>query len=313
MLSITLSKQDSGCATGAFVYGSEDSDTKERENQDMLVKIYKKAINLMERDRICYFLLENSARSDCRMLISNSCRTRARDMFDYLCHDLEILEEYIAKDHLSSWAYGRIPNAVNVNLAAMNRYLDVTEIVDAADYAVQNAALIPELPVYQKKSMPRAYAKTLDIAPRGTELILKTFENRSGTFIVADENAYIMIGVSGEAYDISKEKFDELYVENNDLSLQEYVSGFTGKTMCSAKCNGTDIDLTAYAHICLPKKRNIVYAKKLERMTKVFSVRKPKEYYLGLPGSYMTIDESDLTSIHIVEGDIFRKTFRLYS
>ena len=117
-----------------------------------------------------------------------------------------------------------------------------------------------------------------------------------------------MIGCRGEIYDIEKEKFENTYdVTDGKLDIFEQMLDFLPEV--ERESDGVYISLDEMAHLCYPKQGIEIYAKEIEKRTKVFPVMREQEYFLGRPGDYMAIRADDLCDIYIIQGEIFKQTY----
>lgn len=291
---------------------SEEDRNKEAQN---LCNI---GMDIFGNNGMMYFLLvAKKQKRGIIFCLSGSYRTRAGDLVRFLTENHDYVEyEFETEEPAVSCAFSRFDSEYSQQKIVedyANRtqeYFQNCDLIDATTYtcSADRVNAIARLPVYVKKKLPRAYVKSLDIASTKDSICLKTLENKSGVKFIPSEEIFIMIGSSGETYDIRKEKFNELYIESDVVSVEEFVREFDMQPVAKI-AGGKEISLIDYAHVCIPQKANCVYAKKLSRITKVFSVKKPQEYYLGMSGDYIIIDVDDLTGIHIVREEVLTKTY----
>lgn len=271
---------------------------------------------LQERQYEYLVIIRGGVDNSYMFCLSKSYQTRAGDLVRFLLKDSGRVEkEFSTDDHMESWAFRKFKGdlklipSLNECVDLIDSYFQNCDLVDAGTYGENKAEEIEKLPIFQKRKLPRAYVKTVDLTECGSEVVIKSLENQSGVKMIAGDETYIMIGQSGEAYDITRDKFLELYEESDIITMAEFTEKF--ETQPLADISGEfEVNLREYAKVCMPRTANRVYSKQLSRMTKVFSLRRPKEYYLGVPGDYMTIDVDDLAGIHIVARDVFAKTYK---
>ena len=182
------------------------------------------------------------------------------------------------------------------------------DLVMAAEYGVKMEKSIKEMKRYHKKKIPWAFVRSTDIVADGEKIHIKSLENESGLQLTAHENVFIMIGCRGEIYDIEKEKFENTYdVTDGKLDIFEQMLDFLPEV--ERESDGAYISLDEMAHLCYPKQGIEIYAKEIEKRTKVFPVMREQEYFLGRPGDYMAIRADDLCDIYIIQGEIFKQTY----
>jgi phosphoglycolate phosphatase len=252
------------------------------------------------------------------LFFSDTKKVRSLEFLDYL------LPEFGLVRGDAGCALGRI-NTVILNLLISEQgaarvedyvrekaksYFWDCDWIDAETYADAHQKEIEETNSYQKRKIPWAFVKTTDIAAPGKQLLLKSLENESGLTVAVAQDVYIMIGCRGEVYDIKRGKFENTYQETQEgLDVFARMMEFIPELMILP---GREyVSLEEYACLCYPRQETGVYAKKLERRTKVFPADGSQEYYLGRPGDYLVIRREDLTDIYIVQGDIFEETYEL--
>lgn len=258
-----------------------------------------------EKDNICVYCF------------SRQKKCRALEMLD------DILEPYgIAKGD-ADFAQGSISvtllralieedNSADVNQYFQRRITAYFEHVDeivAKEYAINNSEEIQKLPLYYKKKIAWSYVKTLDVAPKGTQISIKTLENDTGVKIETDEKRYIMIGRLGEVYDIWREKFERSY-DVTDESLDIFSGEMDYIPAIEIVDRQEIVSIDELAHICYPKPESGIYAKELSRKTKIF-INDSEEYFIGQAGDFMAIRPDDYTDIYVIQKDIFHRTYEM--
>ncbi len=181
----------------------------------------------------------------------------------------------------------------------LNEYFDGTEIIYAKDYKVD----ITKMKRYQKKKLPLGFVKIGEIMQEGTPITIRTLEG--DITISVDGNFYIMIGVKGEVYPIKKEIFEKSYEEmKGKFELKaEYLPTVRNRI------TGQTENILNFAHCCTPTEETQVFARELDRITKVFTAWDEEKYMLGNPGDFIAVRCDDLHDIYMVERDIFFKTY----
>ncbi len=150
-----------------------------------------------------------------------------------------------------------------------------------------------------KLKKPVGYAKTTDIFPLGTELIVRTLEGdisvRSG------DDTYIMIGILGEVYPIKAEKFNTSYtsVTKRYSFNTEYVPTVIDRITGIAK------KIAPFAYECTPSQTSAILAMPLLKPTKVFANWNTSGYFYGSTGDILACRADDYNDIYIIRRDIF--------
>lgn len=248
--------------------------------------------------------------------LSDSKRVRALEFLDYLIPEFGLVRGNARA------AGGRISSAIlSVKLSendmenVMTYFLKMTDsyfvdcdLVMAAEYGVRMENSIKAMKRYHKKKIPWAFVKSTDIVADGEKIHIKSLENESGLQLIAHEDVFIMIGCRGEIYDIEREKFENTYdVTDGKLDIFEQMLDFLPEV--ERESDGAYISLDEMAHLCFPKQGIEIYAKEINKRTKIFPVMREQEYFLGRPGDYMAIRTDDLCDIYIIQGEIFKQTY----
>lgn len=161
---------------------------------------------------------------------------------------------------------------------------------------------------YKKKKKPWAFVRTTDILPRGEKFRIKMLENESEVELEANETTYIMIGVKGEVYNISADKFAESYDQTYEMFDICEITPIYLPSVYSCVTNKR-ISLDDKAYVCQPKENRVIYAKQLEKKTKLFTIYNKGEYFVGKVGDYLVVREDDHEDVYIVQKEIFGETY----
>jgi phosphoglycolate phosphatase len=261
-------------------------------------------------------LLWQEEEESCIFFYSDTKQVRALEFLDYLFPKLGLvrgdgtyalarINRVVIDLLLSELEFDGVESYVNERAKS---YFSDSDWIEAVSYAKLHPEEICEQNLYHKKKIPWAYVKTVDIAAAGEKLSLKSLENESGLVVTADEDTYIMIGCRGEVYDIRRNTFENTYQETEEnldvfASMMEFIPELV--ILQGAKY----VSLEEHAHLCYPKDGGGIYAKKLEKRTKVFPANGSTEYYLGKAGDYLAIRKDDLTDIYVIREDVFLETY----
>ncbi|MDR1021348.1 MAG: DHH family phosphoesterase [Synergistaceae bacterium] len=156
---------------------------------------------------------------------------------------------------------------------------------------------------YRKLRIPLGFARTTDMFREGSQICVRTLEGDIDTVSSAD--TYLMIGISGEAYPIKRDRFESSYevLDGPYLAETEYMP------VASDRINGERKNLRQYARTCAPKSDSFIRARELTRATKVFSDWDRDRYFYGAAGDYMAASEGNPDDIYIINRDIFSRTY----
>lgn len=266
----------------------------------------------------CQFLLLTwkSQDEEHLLFISNTRRVRALEFLDYLIAEFGLVRgnaEY-AMGQISSVILSvkisdmDVTNAIEYYLQKIISYFEKCDWINAEEYGRKNQEMIMAMTKYYKKKIAWAYVKSTDIVPSGELIRIKSLENESGMLLRASEDRYVMIGCRGEVYDIDKEKFEKTYDSTDEeLDVLEQMLDFLPAV--EKVSDGEYISLEEIAKLCYPKREAGIFAKELERRTKVFPSSESAEYFLGRPGDYIAVRLDNLTDIYIIQREIFWQTY----
>ncbi len=181
----------------------------------------------------------------------------------------------------------------------IDSYFSNADIIYSKEFDID----IDEFEVYEKKKLPLGYVKSEDLFEKGTEIVVRTLEG--DVIISVEKDSYIMIGIRGEVYPCKKEKFEEAYTCDGE----KYE--FKGEYHPTVKneYTGEKVDLIPCAHKCIPTGEVKIYARELDKRTKVFVAWDYESYMLGKPGDFLVVRKDDLHDVYIVDRDIFFETY----
>lgn len=171
---------------------------------------------------------------------------------------------------------------------------------------------VPELETmrrYRKKPLPQGYVRLTDLYPEGTDVIVRTLEG-DATFTVSADT-YLMIGVQGEAYPIDRRKFERSYVQEDgrfSFLPAAMTEAFYAPTV-KDKMRHEPIDLLQHAHPCTASGESFIYARPLERNTKLFTPWYADGYMYGKAGDYLAVRSDNTSDVYIIAEPIFHLSY----
>ena len=168
---------------------------------------------------------------------------------------------------------------------------------------------VNKLEKFRKKAIPIGFVRSIDIFPVGTELIIRTLEG--DTYVTADPDVYIMVGIYQEVWPIKRKKFEASYHESDSPYKQDeqFKSGNQYEPTVKDRISGEAVSLLPFVRSCIPTGENIVCVKKLERRTKVFTTWNLDGYMFGDISDYLAIRLDDINDAYLIEKSIFNKTY----
>ena len=178
-------------------------------------------------------------------------------------------------------------------------------------YAGRYHADVSLMQKYEKLPARVGYVRSSDIAPEGAKMIVRMLE---GEFeVTSDKNTFIMLGIAGELYPISRDKFeyayrmtDEDYVPDMEIAsdLKEY------EPTVRDSLSGEIKTIRNYVHGCMSDDNSKIYAEELKKKTKVFTRWDEDTFMLGNPGDILAVRAEDLNDVYIIRRKIFDKSYR---
>lgn len=170
-------------------------------------------------------------------------------------------------------------------------------------YAGEKPADISGMVKYKKKRIPAGFVRSEDILPSGTDALIRTLNGDIPVTVSGD--TYIMLGVSGDIYPISREKFENTY---------EVISGtFELSTSYAPTAKdertGQIHSLLEHAQTCICKSDTFIHAKPIEKAVKVFPLWDDERYLLGKKGDFLAVRPDDLSDIYVIEKNIFGRLY----
>ena len=157
---------------------------------------------------------------------------------------------------------------------------------------------------FKKKKIPVAYVLSTDIYKEGTPILIRTQEGDSEA--ETSEETFLMIGVLGEVYLISDEKFRRTYLPVSDrFDDSEFIYSPTVKN----KITGDSVEIIELAKPCVAAGETFIFAAALEQNTKLFNNWYPDAYMFGRPGDMIAVRADDRKDVYIITKDVFEKTY----
>lgn len=181
----------------------------------------------------------------------------------------------------------------------IQKYCESFDIIDARTYNIDTS----DMKRYKKRKLPVGYVIPTDILPINTPITIRTLEGDMDTIISND--MYIMIGIQGEVYTNSKEKFERSYQTIDE----PYKLDVSYKPTVKNRLNGNIISLSKYVHSCIPSGDVFIQARPLKKAIKVFTLWYDEKYMLGNIGDYIAVRSDDEHDIYVIEGNIFKITY----
>ena len=182
----------------------------------------------------------------------------------------------------------------------MDDYFDKYEIIYAKDTTLDTS----DMKRYEKKPQHLGYVKLTDLFPINSIVEIRTLEGDVNIRLDADK--YLMIGIEGEIYPITKEKLESSYMRINE----PYSRTFEYTPCVTDVYSGEKKNVLAYAKSVVSTGTTHIYAKPLDRYVKLFTTWDEEKYYSGVPGDYIAVREDDPHDIYIISGHLFDELYK---
>lgn len=181
----------------------------------------------------------------------------------------------------------------------MNQYFESFEVIDAPNYTVD----LSQMKKYRKTREPIGYIKFSEHIREGTSILIRTLEGDID--IIVDDKLYVILGVYGEVYIMEEEKFLQVYqpVKADINYSTPYMP------IIKNQFDGTSISLDKFAKACAAKVDQDVYARPVNKITKLFTRWEPDNYMYGDIGDYIAVNKQDMGDIFIINKDTFHLSY----
>lgn len=186
----------------------------------------------------------------------------------------------------------------------MNEYFDNCRIIDAQKETQDTDGM----KTYRKRKLPQGFVHADKVMPVGTPITIRTLEGDVDMSVEAE--VILMIGMKGEVYPVTKEKFEKSYLttdEKYDLKKHTVAAEYT-PTIRNRKDGSTE-EITGFAKVCIPTEETYIYARELTERVKVFTAWDREKYMLGKQGDFLAVRCDDAHDIFVAERDIFFKSY----
>lgn len=182
---------------------------------------------------------------------------------------------------------------------SIRSYFESSVIINSSDYNPQ----MDGFDKYVKKQLILGFVDPMSFLEKDTHIIVRTLEG--DTEITVDDNFYLMVGILGEVYPISKNKFSLSYC-TTDMPFEHRLE-YTPRVY--SEPDGRMFELFKYINPCISTGTSYIYAKKLDKNVKLFSKWYDEKYMSGKIGDYIACREDDLHDFYIIRKDIFSMTY----
>lgn len=187
----------------------------------------------------------------------------------------------------------------NIIKDRMNDYFENSEIIYAKKAKLDTASMTK----YVKSPLVVGYVRPQKHVPSGNMAIVRTLKGDVNVQI--KDNTVLIIGIGGDVTAISEEKFESAYTTTG----KKFKLNLDYTPTIKDADNGKIYPLVPDAKGCISTGEMNVYARKLEKTTKLFPYWESETYMVGKKGDYIAVSVDDPHDIFIVEKSLFRKTY----
>ncbi len=187
----------------------------------------------------------------------------------------------------------------NIIKQRMNDYFENSEIIYAREARLDLGAMSR----YNMTPSVVGYVRPQSLVPTGSMAIVRTLKGDDN--IEIKDNTVLIIGITGDVSGISEEKFKSSYT----LTDKKFSLNLDYDPTIKNADTGRIISLMPKARGCISTGAINVYAKKLDKVTKVFPYWESDTYMIGKKGDYLAVSVDDPHDIFIVEKALFKKTY----
>lgn len=169
-----------------------------------------------------------------------------------------------------------------------------------------SVANLEEAALYEKLPVSLAYVPCAELLQgrKSASLHIRMLEGDIN--IEADESTYLMIGLEGEVYPISRYKFESSYTDSG----LDVIMNFEYPPAVLLKDKGERVELYRLARSCRSREGGEALAAPLERGVKLFTRWDSESYIKGEAGDWLIWTEGDPLDMYIVTARMFTRLYR---
>ena len=182
----------------------------------------------------------------------------------------------------------------------MTAYFEKYEIIYAKNTVLDST----DMKKYEKQPQELGFLKITDVFPLNTIVEIRTLEGDVN--IRVEDDKYLMVGIEGEIYPITKEKLERSYNKTG----KPYQRSFEYKPSIRDMFTGERKEVMPYAQGVISTGKSYIYARPLTRYVKLFTTWDDEKYYSGKPGDYIAFREDDVHDIYIIKGRLFNQLYK---
>ncbi len=182
----------------------------------------------------------------------------------------------------------------------LNEYFEKYEII----YARQTTLDTSDMKRYEKLPQELGYVKLTDVFPLHTIVEIRTLEGDIS--IRLDDDEYLMIGIEGEVYPITREKLNKSYRETGEPYSRKFEYEPAIRDLFSHERK----NVMQYARGVVSTGKTVIYARPITGYIKLFTAWDDEKYYSGTPGDWIAVREDDPHDIYIINQRLFPQLYK---
>ena len=182
----------------------------------------------------------------------------------------------------------------------LQKYYSIYKVIYAKDTTLDTS----DMKMYEKREQKLGCVKLTDVFPEGTMVGIRTLEGDISIRI--DDDKYLMIGLAGDVYPITRTKLESSYRTVDEPFDNE----FEYDPCVTDASTGEKKDVVRYAHSVVGTGEVRIYAKPLKEHVKLFTAWDEEKYYAGCPSDYIAVREDDAHDIYIINSRLFDQLYR---
>ena len=187
----------------------------------------------------------------------------------------------------------------NIIRERLNDYFENSEII----YAKRAKLDIKAMTKYIKSPIVVGFVHPQKHIPSGNMAIVRTLKGDKNVEI--KDNTVLIIGINGDVTAISEEKFASAYT----ITGKKFKLNLDYTPTIKNADNGQIYHLMPDAKGCISTGEMNIFARKLNKTTKLFPYWDSETYMVGKKGDYIAVSVDDPHDIFIVEKSVFKKTY----
>lgn len=181
---------------------------------------------------------------------------------------------------------------------AIREYRDEYDILDCLG---EKPPATGTLRAYQKLPVVQGFVRCSRVFPKRSRLQVRMLEGDIALEVTPQ--TYLMIGLAGEVYPISRQTFTKAYALTDAEPLLD-----TPYAPAVLDGNGGRVELMGHAEGCVSREGRVL-ARQLERGAKIFTRWDKENYLLGEPGDWLVRRKEDPRDVYIVKEHIFPRLY----